>query len=199
MELKEIFSAQPFPEYDDNTTRNITQKLENAKLVSNLEGGKFQLFENNQLYMLVRTADRELIGWAVVSVYDRIENILAIEMIYVRPTFRKTKAATLLLMGIKRALNVSLVVDGPTSPAGQRLLSNLDRTHLPVYWLNVDTGEKKQYNGEELPKYDRKGNRIVLLIEQDDTPLIYEDVIPGVLQRTIVLQFFNNDELKEML
>lgn len=199
MKLKEIFSAQPFPEYDDNTTRNITQKLENAKLVSNLEGGKFQLFENNQLYMLVRTADRELIGWAVVSVYDRIENILAIEMIYVRPTFRKTKAATLLLMGIKRALNVSLVVDGPTSPAEQRLLSNLDRTHLPVYWLNVDTGEKKQYNGEELPKYDRKGNRIVLLIEQDDTPLIYEDVIPGVLQRTIVLQFFNNDELKEML
>lgn len=148
--IQELGVAGDFTDYSSADVDGVIAYAQDAIEVEKFEGGNFSLFKKDNYYFLKK--HDTLVGWVLLNdtAYNG-QQYHAVEIIYVLPKFRQTKATLLLVYGLKEILPNPVIVDGVLFKKGKELLTGIyDRDRFKISTVDKHTGEKTPFNPTDL-------------------------------------------------
>lgn len=151
MKINEIIEAFPVGNFDDSKVSYQwvnDSYFKNATKVKDIND-KLSLYENNNVYLLIKNEETilGLIKLSSVTIRDNMYN--NVDMIYVFPEYRNTSAIKWLIFSVKEESQYPIIADGAIFKDGNNLIRSLtNHGILKVSILDKNTGDKTSYDNE---------------------------------------------------
>jgi hypothetical protein len=166
--------------------------INNGKLLKNIEGDKFQLYDLNGATLGVM-CDKDVVGWID---YSPVDDYLSLDKIYIAHKFRKQNIAKMMLFWFKNLFSKSILFKGAIFADDKKFIASIEHDgKFDLYSYNMMTKEKTPFSMDTFLNGKRETAALIECWIGFDG--IYENKCPGKTTEQITLSFFDDEQCEE--